>query len=82
MTTKTSTVSEAANELTAQIHALYRQREQVIVRELTALATKYVATHPHLDGGELLRQATDALCNKDESPSVQFVNAFYNLAQR
>lgn len=42
--TKTSTVSEAVNELTKQITSLYRQREQAIVRELTALAA--MATSP------------------------------------
>jgi hypothetical protein len=83
MTTKTSTVSEAVNELTKQITSLYRQREQAIVRELTALAAKYLDARPHLDGGEVLRRATDTWCRGgDESPSAQFVNAFYSLAER
>ena len=81
--TKTSTVSEAVNELTQQITSLYRQREQAIVRELTAQAAKYLDVRPHLDGGEVLRTATDAWCRGgDESPSAQFVNAFYSLAER
>lgn len=76
-------ITKAVSELTEQINRLYREREQAVIREATALATKYLDAHPDLDAAEVLREAADGWCsNGPVEPSPAFVVAFYELAEQ
>lgn len=70
-------IDAAVTELTKQINAFYKPREEALIAEASKHATKFLDAHPHLDRSEVVRRATDTWC--DGGKSTDFVNAFYSL---